>query len=96
MSQPSITQDPELETSDGSSSQGEWAVTVFNNEKNTWDEVMDILMLATACTEEEAYIETWEIDKLGKSTVHYAAREECEQVAEIIAQIGIEVKVSHE
>ena len=52
-----------------------------------------ILMIATHCDEEEAYIETWEVDHLGKSVVHNAGKEECEDVAHIIRQIGIKVEV---
>lgn len=73
---------------------GGWMVTVFNNNYNTWDEVMGILQAATGCTPEEAYIETWEIDKLGSSVVHHGGKEECEGVAQIIATIGIRVEVS--
>jgi len=75
---------------------GGWMVTVFDNDYNTWTEVMYILQLATECTPEEAYIETWEIHHLGKSIVHRAAKEECERVCSIISTIGIRVEVSQE
>jgi hypothetical protein len=71
-----------------------WIVTVFNNDHNTWDEVLGILMVATGCSSEEAYMETWEIDNLGKSVVHQAAKGECERVALVISEIGIRVQVS--
>ncbi len=73
---------------------GGWLVTVFNNDANTYDEVMHILIVATGCDEEEAFIETWEIDHLGQSVVHQASQEECEGVALVISGIGIETKVS--
>ena len=73
-----------------------WLVIVYNNEVNTYDEVMFILMVATHCSVEEAEIETWEIDHLGKSNVHFADKEECEQVARVIRQIGIQVEVKSE
>ena len=73
-----------------------WIVVVFNNETNTWDEVVMILMIATHCTLEEAEIETWEIDRLGKSVVHCADQDECEAVAAVIRQIGIQVEVKSE
>lgn len=74
----------------------EWIVTVFDNEVNTYDEVIAILILATGCTYEEASIETWEIDHLGKSVVHCSSEEECKKVASVIAKIGIYVEVSQE
>ena len=70
-----------------------WIVIVYNNEINTWDEVVNILQRATACTAEEANMETWEIDNLGKSVVHHGGEEECEKVASIIRTIGIQVEV---
>lgn len=71
-----------------------YIVTVFDNDYNTYDEVMAILQIATGCTPEEAYIETWEIDHLGSSVVHNGSCEECKRVAAIISTIGIRVTVS--
>lgn len=71
-----------------------WIVTVYDNEHNTYEEVMMILMVATGCSGEEAYIETWEIDHLGKSVVHHAGEKECREIAELISKIGIQVEVS--
>ena len=71
-------------------------VIVYNNDHNTWDEVVNILMRATGCTIDEANIETWEVDNLGKSVVHHGAEEDCQKVAAIIRTIGIEVEVRSE
>ena len=75
---------------------GGWIVTVFDNDFNTHDEVTNILIVATGCDMEEAQMETWEVHNLGKSVVHHGDRQECEQAAAVIAQIGIEVQVSQE
>lgn len=79
--------------STGQESRG-WMVTVYDNETNTYEQVITILMIATGCNAEEAYIEAWEIDHLGRSVVHLASEEECQRVAEIIATIGIQVEVA--
>ena len=68
-------------------------VIVYDNDKNTWDQVVMILQKATGCTLEEAEIETWEVDNLGKSVVHHGGHEECERAAGIIRTIGIRVEV---
>lgn len=73
-----------------------WNVTVYNNDHNTYEEVMTVLQLATGCSVEEAYIETWEVDHLGASTVHRADEAECIRVADIIRVIGIRVEVTQE
>lgn len=71
-----------------------WMVTVYDNPTNTYDEVIAILMIATQCDFDEAWMETWEVDNLGKSVVHLSDREECETVSNVISQIGIRAEVS--
>jgi ATP-dependent Clp protease adaptor protein ClpS len=73
-----------------------YIVIVYDNDKNTVDQVLSILMQATACTLEEAEIETWEVHNLGKSVVHHGGQEECQRVAGIIRTIGIRVEVVEE
>lgn len=96
MSKPGTTIEPEIQENDTSSLHGGWIVTVFNNDYNTYQEVMAILMVATRCTQEEAYMEAWEIDNLGKSVVHHGNKEACQTAADIISKIGIRVEVSEE
>jgi ATP-dependent Clp protease adaptor protein ClpS len=91
-----IQQLPDLREQGPGTGDGEYVVIVFNNDYNTYDEVMDILMKATACTAEEAAMETWEVDHLGKSTVHHSGQDECERVASVIRTIGIKVEVRQE
>jgi len=67
-----------------------WIVTVYNNDHNNHEEVIHILMVATGCDQSEAQLETWEIHNLGHSVVHHAEQRECETVAAVIAQIGID------
>jgi ATP-dependent Clp protease adaptor protein ClpS len=73
-----------------------WIVIVYNNNHNTWEEVTNILMQATACSADEAEMETWEVDNLGKSVVHHGQQEECERAAAVIRTIGIQVEVKQE
>lgn len=89
------TERPDLRGADSTELES-WMVIVYNNEVNTYDEVVFILMIATHCSVEEAEIETWEVDHLGKSNVHFADKDECEHVARIIRQIGIQVEVKSE
>ncbi|HRF58574.1 MAG TPA: ATP-dependent Clp protease adaptor ClpS [Fimbriimonadaceae bacterium] len=86
---------PEIADSDTSTGGG-WIVTVFDNDYNTIEEVIQILMFATKCDLEEAQIETWEIHHLGRSVVHHGAAEECRTIATTIATIGIRVEISQE
>ena len=71
----------------------EWIVIVYDNDHNTFEQVIGILQEATGCALEEAELETWEVHHLGKSVVHHADKLECERVAAVIRRIGIEVAV---
>lgn len=73
-----------------------WIVTVFDNDTNTYEEVITILIIATNCTPDEAWIEAWEVDHLGHSVVHCGDEDDCITVAEIISTIGIRVEVTPE
>jgi len=83
---------PEL-LDDAGDTEGEWLVIVFDNDHNSFDQVISILQQATACSLEEAQLETWEVHHLGRSIVHHADRAECERAAGIIRTIGIRVAV---
>lgn len=83
----------EVEDISVDSNRGSTGVLVYNNETNTYEEVINILIEATGCNAEEAYIETWEIDHYGKAIVHYASKQECEKVATTISSIGIKTEV---
>ena len=86
----------EPEVLDSSIATGRWMVTIFNNETNTFEEVIEILILATGCGSEEAYMETWEAHHYGKAHVHFSRRGECEVTAAMIGTIGIRTVVQPE
>ncbi len=73
-----------------------WMVVIFNNDTNDFDEVIGILMEATGCGVEEAFIEAWEAHTYGKAPVHFADRETCENAAALISTIGVRTEVAPE
>gem|GEM_PF-729431 len=95
-SSPGIIEKPEIDDNGPGIGGDHWIVTVYDNDYNSIDQVILILMKATGCCRYEAEIETWEIHHLGKSVVHHGAEDDCTQVAAVIAQIGIRVEVSAE
>jgi ATP-dependent Clp protease adapter protein ClpS len=87
----------EPRSTDDGLSNSRWMVTIFDNSHNSMDEVVDILMLATRCTREEAAIEMWEAHTFGKAPVHFhPMREECTRVADVISRVGIKTEVAPE
>lgn len=91
----STVEAPEELSTQGGRGEG-WRVTVYDNDSNTYEQVITILMIATGCDLDEAYMEAWEVDHLGRSHVHFAGHDDCTRVAEIIATIGIRVEVEKE
>lgn len=71
-------------------------VIIYDNDFNTDDEVLAILMRATGCSLQEASIEIWEAEHFGKAPVHFSSRGECEIVAAMISSIGVQTQVRRE
>ncbi len=95
MAFPTTIEQTDVSAGDTSTGDG-WIVTVFDNDTNTVEEVVEILIKATSCTLAEAEMETWEVHHLGKSVVHYGQETECKRTATVISEIGIRVEVSQE
>ncbi len=95
-SDPGVVERPEVREKPPVHLDDAWIVTVYNNNHNTYEEVIAVLMLATGCSAEEAYIEAWEVDHLGQSVVHRASEEPCRDAAQIISKIGIRVEATPE
>lgn len=96
MAAPGTIEAPRIDDNLGTAKDHGWIVTVYNNDHNTFEEVIAILMIATGCKCEEAEMEAWEIDRLGRSVVHHGVESDCRRAAEIIGKIGIKVEVSQE
>jgi ATP-dependent Clp protease adaptor protein ClpS len=87
--------DPIFE-SEASQHSDAWMVVIYDNDTNSCEEVVMILMIATHCDAEEAAIEMWEAHTFGKASVHFSTKEECEEVASVIATIGVRCEVTKE
>ena len=73
-----------------------YVTVIHDNDTNTIEEVIAILVFATGCSVEEAVIESWEADQFGKANVHYADEAECRGVAAIVSTIGVVTDVRKE
>ena len=81
------------ETTDGATARGRWMTVIYNNEHTSMDEVVEVLMRATGCDEDEAEIEMWEAHTYGKAPVHFSSRDECERASDVIGRVGIRTEV---
>lgn len=75
---------------------GRFMTVIFNNDYNTFEEVVETLAYATGCTMEEAYMEAWEAHHYGEASVHFSTQEVCCAVACIISNIGVRTEVRPE
>jgi len=66
----------------------------MDNDHNTYQEVMDVTMLALGIGTDDAYAVAWEVDHRGSCVVAVAPFEEADAVAAVIRTIGIEVRVN--
>ncbi len=73
-----------------------WVVIIFNNDHNSTDEVIAVLMAATGCAYDEAYCEMWEAHNFGRATVHFSGEAECREVAKTVSSIGVKTEVRKE
>ncbi len=69
-------------------------VRIIDNDYNTYQEVMEITMVALGLDEEQAFAVAWEVDHCGSCVVAVASRDEAEGIADMIRVIGIEVQVN--
>jgi ATP-dependent Clp protease adapter protein ClpS len=69
-------------------------VRVMDNDYNTYQEVMEITMVALGLDEQEAFAIAWEVDHRGSCVVAEAPQIEAESIANTIRGIGIEVQVN--
>ncbi len=83
--------------SDGETSTGTselYEVRIVDNDFNTYQQVIDISMLALGISEDEAFAIAWEVDHNGYCVVAHGPYDQAEAVAVTIRTIGIEVQVN--
>ena len=78
------------------SAEGRWALVIFNDDVTPYDTVIVALVHATACTIQEAEIETWEAHHFGSCQVHFGDQIECEAAGQIVSSYGIKTEVRPE
>jgi len=72
---------------------GRHMVVVFNNDHTSMEVVIEVLMLATGCDQQEAFMEMWEAHRFGRASVHFASEAECHEVARVIGSVGVKTEV---
>lgn len=73
-----------------------WMAVIYNNDTTPYEIVIAQIMSSTGCDQTEAEIETWEAHHYGKCSIHFAAKEECDEVARQMTHIGVRTLVTRE
>lgn len=75
---------------------GRYMTVIFNNDYNSFGEVVESIVEATGCEFSEAYMETWEAHHYGKASIHFDTQVACCAVAAIVSRIGVKTEVRPE
>ncbi len=71
----------------------EYCIIVYNNDVNTFDEVISILCKTLQIDQFRAEMYAWDIHLLGLARVYYGSSTDCENRAAIIGRIGLQTEV---
>ena len=82
----------EREARDDAGTGGPYVVIVYDDDWHTFEEVETQLQKATGCTLEKAEALSHEIDGSGRAIVFAGTQEKCEQVADVLRQIRLQVE----
>lgn len=94
MARAAVAAQREKKTEDSVGGAGEpWKVVLFNCDCHTFDEVENVVMKATRCTLSRARQISNEVHVRGSAVVYDGPLERCEAVADVIASVGLRVKV---
>lgn len=94
--QPANRENPTRRASDPSMEKSPaplYRVIIHDNDTNTYQQVIDICMIALGVSFQEAYTIALAIDHNGRAEVLHAEEGEARRVAKIIGSIGIDVTV---
>lgn len=68
-------------------------VIIVDNDENTYEQVIRVVMEALGCSQAHAYAVAWEVDHTGAAVCATVEHVEAQRIAGVIRKIGIEVRV---
>ena len=71
-----------------------WMTVLHNCDCHTFEQVVQQLMKAIACSEERGWELAWEVHNSGRAVVKVGAETECVRVGNVLAAIGLVVTVT--
>ena len=91
---PDVLTDEDVETDlDDNSLDNPWQAVLYNCDCHTYAQVIQQLMLAIGCSQDQAYELAWIVDHHGRASVYFGEKTECERVVRILRDIGLRAEV---
>lgn len=78
--------------STGSGFDSPYIVILYNCDCHTFEQVIRQMQKATGCTREKGEAVAYEVDSRGRAVVFSGSQVECERVAGVLAEIGLQVE----
>lgn len=69
-----------------------YIVILYNCDCHTFDDVIRQMQKATGCSLEKGEAVAYEVDSRGRAVVYAGTQDECERVANILREIGLQVE----
>ncbi len=88
-----VRREERAETDSGSGGRDPWKTILYNCECHTFDQVEKIVTKALNCTLSRARAISHEVHTRGSAVIYEGHRERCEAVGDVVASIGLLVKV---
>jgi len=86
---------PDIEETDGTTTDEPAKVILFNDEVHTFEEVIIQLMKAIGCTFEQGEAFAWEVHTKGKACVYTGEMAECLRVSGVLEEIGLHTQIEY-
>jgi ATP-dependent Clp protease adapter protein ClpS len=91
---PDVSTVEDVETDlDDTSLDNPWQAVLYNCDCHTYAQVIQQLMLAIRCSQDQAYELAWIVDHHGRASVYFGEKTECERVVGILRDIGLRAEV---
>ncbi len=84
---------PDVDTQDETRLAPPARVILYNDDWHSFDDVIQQLIKATACTPAQGEAHAWTVHTAGKARVYDGPKAQCERVANILREIRLHVEV---
>ncbi len=93
VAEPGVVMIEDIFENDGTNVGNPWQTVLYNCSCHTYDQVIEVLIVAICCTREEAYEFAWTVDHHGQASVYHGEQSECQRVMLVLRGAGLRAEV---